>query len=106
MLYHLDFHVEYPDNMNQQELFALWSEEADVALQAKEAGIVVDLWKCVGTRRVLVIVDVPTPYTLDQILLDLPIMKKNGQKVQIEVTPLRKYEDFAADIKARLNNQE
>jgi muconolactone D-isomerase len=105
MLYHLDFHVEYPDNMNQQELFALWSEEADVALQAKEAGIVVDLWKCVGTRRVLVIVDVPTPDTLDQILLDLPIMKKNGQKVQIEVTPLRKYEDFAADIKARLNNQ-
>ena len=106
MLYHLYFHVEYPDNMNQQELFALWSEEADVALQAKEAGIVVDLWKCVGTRRVLVIVDVPTPDTLDQILLDLPIMKKNGQKVQIEVTPLRKYEDFAADIKARLNNQE
>ena len=106
MLYHLDFHVEYPYNMNQQELFALWSEEADVALQAKEAGIVVDLWKCVGTRRVLVIVDVPTPDTLDQILLDLPIMKKNGKKVQIEVTPLRKYEDFAADIKARLNNQE
>ncbi|ALB42094.1 MULTISPECIES: muconolactone Delta-isomerase family protein [Nostocales] len=106
MLYHLDFHVEYPDNINQQELFALWSEEADVALQAKQAGIVVDLWKCVGTRRVIVIVDVPTPDTLDQILLDLPIMKKNGQKVQIEVTPLRKYEDFAADIKARLNNQE
>ena len=90
MLYHLDFHVEYPDNMNQQELFALWSEEADVALQAKEAGIVVDLWKCVGTRRVLVIVDVPTPDTLDQILLDLPIMKKNRQKEQKEVTPLRK----------------
>ena len=106
MLYHLDFRVEYPDNMNQQELFALWSEEADVALQAKEAGIVVDLWKCVGTRRVIAIVDVPTPDTLDQILLDLPIMKKNGQKVQIEVTPLRKYEDFAADIKAILNNQE
>ncbi|MDK2412617.1 muconolactone Delta-isomerase family protein [Aphanizomenon sp. PH219] len=106
MLYHLDFHVEYPDNINQQELFALWSEEADVALQAKQAGIVVDLWKCVGTRRVIVIIDVPTPDTLDQILLDLPIMKKNGQKVQIEVTPLRKYEDFAADIKARLNNQE
>ena len=106
MLYHLDFHVEYPDNMNQQELFALWNEEADVALQAKQAGIVVDLWKCVGTRRVIAIVDVPTPDTLDQILLDLPIMKKNGQKVQLEITPLRKYEDFVADIKARLNNQE
>ena len=106
MLYHLDFHVEYPDNMNQQELFALWNEEADVALQAKQAGIVVDLWKCVGTRRVIAIVDVPTPDTLDQILLDLPIMKKNGQKVQLEITPLRKYEDFVADIKARLNNRE
>lgn len=102
MLYHLDFHVEYPDDMTQQELFSIWSEEADAALQAKEAGIVVDLWKCVGTRRVIAIVDVPIPDTLDQILLDLPIMKKMGQNVQVEVTPLRRYEDFAADVKSRL----
>ncbi|AFZ56607.1 muconolactone Delta-isomerase family protein [Anabaena cylindrica FACHB-243] len=106
MLYHLDFHVEYPDNMTQQELFTIWNEEADAALQAKQAGIVVDLWKCVGTRRVIAIVDVPTPDTLDQILLDLPIMKKIGQNVQVEVTPLRRYEDFAVDIKARLEKKE
>lgn len=106
MLYHLDFHVEYPDDMTQQELFSIWSEEADTALQAKQAGIVVDLWKCVGTRRVIAIVDVPTPDTLDQILLDLPIMKKMGQTVQVEVTPLRRYEDFAADVKARLEKKE
>ncbi|MDB9458205.1 muconolactone Delta-isomerase family protein [Dolichospermum circinale CS-1225] len=106
MLYHLDFQVEYPDNMSQQELFAIWSEEAETALQAKQAGVIVDLWKCVGTRRVIAIVDVPSPDTLDQILLDLPIIKKNGQKVQVEVTPLRKYEDFAADIKARLDHRE
>jgi len=105
MLYHLDFHVEYPDDMTQQELFTIWSEEADAALQAKQAGIVVDLWKCVGTRRVIVIVDVPTPDSLDQILLDLPIMKKMGQNVQVEVTSLRKYEDFAADVKARLEKK-
>ncbi|MBW4562931.1 MAG: hypothetical protein KME32_17640 [Mojavia pulchra JT2-VF2] len=43
MLYHLDFHVEYPDNISQQELFAIWTEEADAALQAKQAGVVVDL---------------------------------------------------------------
>jgi muconolactone D-isomerase len=102
MLYHLDFHVEYPDDMNQRELFTIWSQEADAALQAKQAGVVVDLWKCVGTRRVIAIVDVPTPDTLDQILLDLPIMKLMGQSVQVEVTPLRKYEDFAADLKSRL----
>ncbi len=104
MLYHLDFRVEYSDNMSQQDLFTIWAEEADAALGAKQGGTVVDLWKCVGTRRVIAIVDVPTPDILDQILFDLPIMKKMGQHVQVEVTSLRKYEDFAADVKTRLQS--
>jgi muconolactone D-isomerase len=104
MLYHLDFHVEYPANMSQKDLFEIWAKEADAALGAKSAGVVVDLWKCVGTRRVIVIVNVDTPDTLDQILLDLPIMQEMGQHVQVEVTPLRRYEDFAADVKARLKS--
>lgn len=104
MLYHLDFQVEYPAGMSQQELFATWTEEADAALGAKQAGIVVDLWKCVGMRRVIAIVDVPSPDTLDQILLDLPIMKQLGQHVRVEVTSLRRYEDFAADLKSRLES--
>lgn len=29
-------------------------------------------------------------------------MKEHGQHVQIQVTPLRRYEDFAADVKKRL----
>lgn len=77
-----------------------------MALQAKAVGTVIDLWKCVGSRRVIAIVDVAIPDTLDQILLDLPIMQKMGQRVQVEVTPLRRYEDFAADVKARLKKQE
>ncbi len=104
MLYHVDFRVEYSDSMSQQDLFTIWVEEADTALGAKQGGTVVDLWKCVGTRRVIAIVDVPTPDILDQILFDLPIMKKMGQHVQLEVTSLRKYEDFAADVKTRLNS--
>jgi muconolactone D-isomerase len=40
---------------------------------------------------------------LDQILLDLPIMKAHGQHVQVDVTPLRRYEDFAADVRKRLD---
>ncbi|WP_088242364.1 muconolactone Delta-isomerase [Calothrix rhizosoleniae] len=104
MLYHLDFRVEYSDSMSQQDLFAIWVEETDAALGAKKGGTVVDVWKCVGTRRVIAIVDVPTPDSLDQILFDLPIMKKMGQHVQVEVTSLRKYEDFAADMKTRLNS--
>jgi muconolactone D-isomerase len=102
MLFHLDFHVDYPDGMQQQELFAIWAREAEAALGAKEAGIVVDLWKCVGQRRVVAIVDVESHDMLDQISLDLPIMKEHGQHVHIEVTALRRYEDFAADVKSRL----
>ncbi len=31
--------------MTQKDLFAIWSEEADAALNAKAARVVVDLWK-------------------------------------------------------------
>ena len=122
MLYHLDFQVEYPARMSQQQLFSIWLSEAEAALAAKKAGVVVDLWKCVGTRRVIAIVKVDDLDSLDRILLDLPIMKQMGQTrafpcvfrrrgvarqhVQVEVTPLRRYEDFAADIKERLDKEE
>jgi muconolactone delta-isomerase len=102
MLYHVDFRVEYAASMSQKDLFAIWAREAEGALGAKQAGVVVDLWKCVGVRRILAIVNVDSPDVLDQILLDLPIMKELGQHVQVEVTPLRRYEDFATDVKKRL----
>jgi muconolactone D-isomerase len=88
--------------MGQQDLFRIWAAEADVAVGAKEAGVIVDLWKCVGERRVIAVVNVESPDMLDQILLDLPIMKEMGQYVQVKTTALRRYEDFAADVKARL----
>lgn len=53
-------------------------------------------------RRVIAILDVPNPDALDQVLLDLPIMKQMGQHVHVTVTPLRRYEDFAEDVKSRL----
>jgi muconolactone D-isomerase len=102
MLYHLLFNVEYPATMSQKDLFTIWAQEAEAALGAKKAGAVVDLWKCVGSRRVVAIVDVDGPDTLDQILMDLPIMQAHGQHVHIDVTPLRRYEDFAADVKKRI----
>ena len=102
MLFLLDFHVEYSSDMSQQELFAIWAREADAAIGAKEAGVVVDLWKCVGERRVVAVVNVESADMLDQILLDLPIMKEHGQHVDVQVTALRRYEDFAADVKDRV----
>ena len=102
MLYHVDFTVEYSAAMSQRDLFTIWAKEADAALGAKQAGVVVDLWKCVGQRRVIAVVNVDSPDMLDQITLDLPIMVEMGQHVQIAVTPLRRYEDFASDVKKRL----
>lgn len=55
--------------------------------------------ECVGERRVIAIVQIDSVDTLDQILFTLPIMQKMGQHVQIKVTALRRYEDFAADLK-------
>jgi muconolactone D-isomerase len=102
MLYHVDYHIEYPASMSQKEFFTIWAREAEAALGAKKAGLVIDIWKCVGSRRVMVVADVDSLDTLDQILLDLPIMKELGQHVQVAVTPLRRFEDFAADLKKRL----
>ena len=104
MLYHLEFMVEYGAAMSQQDLFGIWAEEAVVAIGAKEAGAVVDLWKVAGERRVIAIVNLDGPDTLDQILFDLPIMKKMGQHVNVKVSALRKYEDFAADVNERLES--
>lgn len=98
MLFHLDFQVDYGARMSQQDLFATWSREAAVAIDAKKAGVVVDLWKCVGERRVICIVDVDSHDALDEILLTLPIMVEMGQFVDVKVTALRRYEDFAASV--------
>jgi muconolactone D-isomerase len=102
MLFLVDFHIEYPAAMAQKDLFAIWVREADAALKAKESGVVVDLWKCVGTRRVVAILEVDSHDTLDQILMDLPIMKEHGHHVHVDVAALRRYADFAADVKKRL----
>ncbi|MEL6465728.1 MAG: muconolactone Delta-isomerase family protein [Pseudomonadota bacterium] len=102
MLYRLDFTVEYDSSMQQQGLLGVWAEEAEAALGAKSAGVVKDLWKVVGERKVLAVVDVETPDALDQILFDLPIMQKMGHHVQVDVKSLRRYEDFAADVKDRV----
>ena len=98
MLFLADFRIGYGASMSQQDLFAIWSGEAPAALAAKKAGVIVDLWKCVGERRVIVIFDVESHDALDEILFTLPIMTEMGQFVDIKVTALRRYEDFAGTV--------
>ena len=40
--------------MTQQDLLAVWAEEAKAALSAKNSGTVMDLWKVVAERKVSV----------------------------------------------------
>jgi muconolactone delta-isomerase len=102
MLYLLDFHVEYPETMSQKDLLSVLLREANVALEAKKKGIIVDLWKCVGMRRMIVVVNVDGPDMLDQLLIDLPIMQEHGHHTRVDVTSLRRYEDWADDLKKRV----
>jgi muconolactone delta-isomerase len=44
MLYHADFHIEYPASMSQRDFFSIWAREAQAALGAKKAGLVLDIW--------------------------------------------------------------
>jgi muconolactone delta-isomerase len=99
MLYHLDFQVEYAAARFVPHLGSRGRSRSG----AKKAGVVVDLWKCVGMRRVIAILDVASPDQLDQTLFDLPIRQKMGQHVHVDVAALRRYEDFAADVRDRLS---
>jgi muconolactone delta-isomerase len=49
MLYQVDFRIEYPASMSQKDFFSIWAREAEGALGAKKAGVVIDIWKCVGS---------------------------------------------------------
>jgi hypothetical protein len=42
MLYHADFHIEYPASISQKDFFSIWVREAEAALGAKKAGLVTD----------------------------------------------------------------
>jgi muconolactone delta-isomerase len=70
-----------------ERLCTIWAREAEGGAGAKKAGAVIDIWKCAGSRRVVAIIGVDSPDTLDQIVLDLPIMKELGQPVRVDVSP-------------------
>eukprot|EP00112_Aurelia_sp_Birch-Aquarium-sp1_P023991 Seg738.2 transcript_id=Seg738.2/GoldUCD/mRNA.D3Y31 product="hypothetical protein" protein_id=Seg738.2/GoldUCD/D3Y31 len=94
MLFLLRFSIEYR-GLSQPELFKIWLQEAEVALAAKQSGLVKEIWKVVGERKVFVVVEAESPEQIDQLSFSLPIMKEMGDQVQIEVTPLIPYHSFA-----------
>lgn len=98
MLVYVDFRVN-PKDMTADELWDAWEEETKAALGAMEAGKLVAAYKVSGQRRVLGILDVESHDELDQIIMaGLPL----AHNLEIaEILPIRKYEDFAEDVRNR-----
>lgn len=92
-----DFRVRH-QAMTFDELWDQWEREADAALPGIRAGAL-QAWKVVGQRRVIAIVDAESHDALDRLLMaQLPM----AHVLELaEVTPVRPYEAFAADVKAR-----
>ena len=98
MLVYVDFRVN-PKELSLDELWDEWEKEAEVALEAMEAGKIVTAYKVSGQRRVLAVLDVESTDELDQIIMaGLPI----AHNLEIaEILPVREYAAFAEDVRQR-----
>ena len=92
--YHLlDIKMEYR-GMSQAEFLNIWIKEIAAALGAKEVGIATDIWKVLAERRVLCITNVDALPVLDNIVLNLPMMKEMGDQMYITSKRLTKFDKF------------
>ena len=98
MLFCVKIRVKH-EGMALDELWDQWEIEAKAAMQAKAAGKVISLYKVVGQRRVVGIVDAESHDELDRVLMaGLPMA--NVLEVE-EILAVRAYEDFAEDVRQR-----
>jgi muconolactone D-isomerase len=98
MLYMADISVDAKD-LELDELWDLWEKEVAAARGATESGLVKNLYKVVGQRRVIAILEAPDHDLLDRIAMaGLPMA---NYLVFNSVTPLREYESFGQDIDNR-----
>lgn len=98
LFYWITSTIEYPGK-TQDELLTVWLQEAKAVIGGKRSGKVVDLWKALGERKVHVLVCVESPYEVDRISFDLPLMKQMGDSIHMEVKSVRPYEAFYDDLK-------
>ncbi|MBI4573237.1 MAG: MIase like protein [candidate division NC10 bacterium] len=99
MLYFLRFEVHQPEGMPSKQFYEIWSREAEAALTGVRAGKVKALYKVSGRRTALAVVDAMDHDELDRPLAGSPIMRELGGSVEVEVLPIRPYENFAEEMK-------
>jgi muconolactone delta-isomerase len=94
MLFFVDIYVD-PKDLTIEELWDLWAKEAQAAAAVPE-GLVVGMWKVVGQRRVIGVMNAESNAQIDRIIMaGLPM----SHHLEInEITPIRDYADFAKDV--------
>lgn len=98
MLFHVSLRVDHT-RLDPDEFWDTWEREADAALAAIEGGVIKNLYKVAGQRRVLGVVEVESHDQLDQIVMGaLPM---SHHLTLEEVLPVREYAAFAEDVRKR-----
>lgn len=98
MLFFFKVRVDH-SALSADELWELWEKEVEAAEGALNAGKIKSLYKVVAQRRVMGIIDADSHDELDQIFMaGLPMAHILEWE---EITPVREYTDFGADIRRR-----
>lgn len=101
MLFMLKVYIEKPANLSNKEFYTVWRHESEAALTAVKGGAIKGLWKAAGKPVVIAVLDVPGADELDRAMHELPIWKLGYSHIakDIEIIPLRPYENWAEDLK-------
>ena len=93
--------INKPADMSNKDFYTVWRKEAEAALGAKEAGVIKSIWKVAGKPEVVVVMDVESGDMLDGAVNSLPIWQLGYAHIvsDVEVIPLRPYENWAEDLK-------
>lgn len=100
MLFFVDLSVD-AKGRSLDELWDLWDKEVDAvhAIADADADLIRGLYKVAGQRRVVGVIDVADHDVLDRALMAGMPMSDN--LVVNEISPLRGYDSFGADVRAR-----
>jgi muconolactone delta-isomerase len=101
MLFLLKTTVAKPADVSNKDFYTVWRKESEAALGAVEAGAIKGIWKVAGKPVIIAVIDVPTADDLDHAIHELPIWKLGYAHVaaDIDIIPLRPYENWAEDLK-------
>ena len=103
-LFLVEMEVEY-EGKEYREFLKLCLEECEHAKERKEAGATKHFFKKVGERKFYMVMDLPAE-DIDTAMFTHPMMKQNGDKVRVNITPLIPYETFASFVDKTLGKED